>query len=98
MAQPFCESFYSNSHALVIGIDKYRHVGPLAFAVNDARAIAETLKNSLSFPPENVTLLTDADATRHAIMSAYLRLTKSDVVTTDDRVFVFFAGHGHTAT
>lgn len=96
-AQPFYEPSYANSHALVIGIDKYQRVSPLAYAVNDATAIAATLERQLQFPAGNIVLLTDASATRAAISSAYLRLSDKAIVGPDDRVFVFFAGHGHTA-
>lgn len=92
------ESAYTSSHALVIGIDRYEHVGPLSFAANDARAIANTLINCFDFPAENVILLIDSAATRSAITSAYLRLSQSDIVRPDDRLLIFFAGHGHTAT
>jgi hypothetical protein len=95
-AQPFYQPAYLNSHALVVGIDKYKHVGPLAYAGSDATAVASALEHKLHFPAENITLLLDGKATRSAITSAYLRLSDPAVVGPDDRVFVFFAGHGHT--
>jgi uncharacterized caspase-like protein len=62
---------YSQSHALVIGINKYQHAGPLMHACNDAKAVAETLIGSFGFPKQNVGLLLDQDATRDAIMRAF---------------------------
>jgi Caspase domain len=96
-AQPFYEPAYRDSHALIIGIDKYQRASPLSFAANDARGISSILEKKFLFPPENIALLTDGGASRSAIMSAYMRFTNRDLVGTDDRLIVFFAGHGHTA-
>lgn len=94
----FYQPLYSTSHALIIGIDRYQHVSPLSFATNDARAVAGVLKDKFGFPNENVHLLLDGAATRSAITSAFLRFSDPGVVGSDDRLFVFYAGHGHTAT
>jgi hypothetical protein len=97
-AQPFYESMYRDSHALIVGIDRYQRASPLSFAVNDARGISLILEREFSFRTEKITLLTDDAATRSAIMSAYMRLTDRNTVGPDDRLLVFFAGHGHTAS
>src|SRR5580658_3898066 len=96
VAQPFYKASYEKSHALIIGIDRYTNASPLAFATNDATGVAEVLRDQLGFPAGNVTLLTDESATRSAILSAYLRFSDPTIVGPDDRLFVFFAGHGHT--
>lgn len=88
---------YTESRALVIGINAYRHVGPLAYARNDATEMRDILVNELGFPEDNVTCLLDEQATRDSILRSYFRFTKDDVGL-DDRVFVFFAGHGQTLT
>jgi hypothetical protein len=51
----------------------------------------------LSFPKENVVSLFNEECTKENILRAYLRLARGDVEL-DDRVFIFFAGHGHTMT
>jgi hypothetical protein len=89
---------YRDSHALIVGIDRYQRASPLSFAVNDARGISLILEREFSFRTEKITLLTDDAATRSAIMSAYMRLTDRNTVGPDDRLLVFFAGHGHTAS
>ena len=86
---------YNNSWALIIGINKYRSVSELYYARNDAEAISTILINKFNFPRENVITLYDGEATRKAIMKSYMRFAKEDVMP-DDRIFVFFAGHGHT--
>lgn len=89
---------YENSHALVVGVNKYDKAGPLAFARNDAEAVAEVLRTKFGFPGENVQLLLDADATKANVLSAFLRFASGPSITEDDRIVVFFAGHGHTVS
>jgi len=48
-AQPFYEPAYGDSHALIIGIDKYQQATPLSFAANDARGISVILEKQFSF-------------------------------------------------
>ena len=86
---------YSTSHALVIGIDVYAVAPPLGYAVNDARAVAEVLKDRYSFQPEHIHVLLDATATRDSILKLFLRFSGQGTEI-NDRVLVFFAGHGHT--
>lgn len=87
---------YAESHALVIGVDKYRHVSPLLHAANDARAVAQTLIDRFAFQKKNVRVLLNDQANRESILTAFLRLR--DTTSTDDRILMFFAGHGHTVT
>jgi peptidoglycan/xylan/chitin deacetylase (PgdA/CDA1 family)/tetratricopeptide (TPR) repeat protein len=88
---------YRDSWAVVVGIDKYQHWPALAYAVNDAQAIREVLIRRYRFAPDHVTLLLDGEATRERILAAIGdRLTDPTRVKKDDRVFVFFAGHGTT--
>lgn len=94
---PSGDTLYRDSHALVIGIDRYTKWPALQHAVRDAKAIQETLTTRFGFKPENVTLLTDGDATRTNILAALnQKLAASKAVKRDDRVFVFYAGHGGT--
>jgi hypothetical protein len=91
------KTHYGVSRALVIGIDKYKSASPLAYAVSDAVAIRDLLVSDFGFPESEVTLLTDEAATRQAVLKAFLRFANDDVGL-DDRLVVFFAGHGHTRT
>jgi hypothetical protein len=88
---------YAKSWALVIGINEYQIASPLGYARQDAEAFAEVLTTRHSFPPEDVTVLLDGDATKEKILSAFHRFQKEDV-SPDDRIAVFFAGHGLTRT
>jgi hypothetical protein len=86
---------YTNSWALIIGINKYKHINDLNYACNDAKGIASLLKEYYEFPAENITVLLDEEATKANIMSAFLKMA-NDNIQVDDRIIVFYAGHGHT--
>jgi len=90
-------SFYRESWAVVIGIDAYKNWPKLSYAANDARAVQDLLVRRYHFKPENVTLLLNEEATRDRILSTLGdQLADGAKVKKDDRVFVFFAGHGAT--
>jgi sulfatase modifying factor 1 len=87
---------YQQSWAVVIGIDDYQHerVPKLRAAVNDARAIERELLRQ-GFPRDHVITLLDRQATKSRIE----RVIVDDLRTKlgpDDRVLIFFAGHGMT--
>jgi hypothetical protein len=86
---------YVNSWALVIGINAYQKVTPrLNYAVADARAVAAALP-ALGFSRQNVRVLLDADATKARIETVLYR--EFARMGPQDRLLVFFAGHGETA-
>jgi hypothetical protein len=86
---------YENSWALVIGINTYHKAPPLDYARRDAEEVASVLERSFNFPKSNITLLLDEDASRNTIMTKFLTFANGSV-TQNDRIFVFFAGHGYT--
>lgn len=88
---------YRWSHALIIGIDRYEHVSPLGYAVSDAVAISGLLTSQLGFDEMNLKLLKDEDATKANILRAFLSLARYGTED-DDRVIIFFAGHGQTVS
>jgi len=89
--------FYRNSWAVVIGINNYQHWPKLKFAVNDARSVAETLHSKLGFPAGNIIELYDEQATGEKIREVLgFQLADPKKVSSEDRVFVFYAGHGMT--
>ena len=85
--------FYGKSYALVIGIDDYGRSGweSLGYAVKDASAMAAFLQEQ-GF---EVTALYNKRATRDAILNA-MQNNIARKIGPDDRVVVFFAGHGYT--
>lgn len=97
MAGEVYKPTYENSWALVVGINRYKNASPLDFACNDACGFAETLKREFDFPDENVSVLTDDEATRAGILKAFAEFANGEIKD-DDRLVFFFAGHGHTQT
>ena len=88
---------YETSRALIIGINKYKNTAPLGYAVNDAVAIRKILIDEHGFYANNIITLLDEEAIKNNILKAFHSFT-SDNVNVDDRLVVFFAGHGHTKT
>jgi len=89
---------YRKSWALIIGINEYQSLPMLSGAAKSAKLIREKLVREFGFEPENVIELYDDQATRENILKAFDKLMDSKRVGKDDRVFVYFAGHGVTRT
>jgi formylglycine-generating enzyme required for sulfatase activity len=100
LAGPYAgTTFYTNSHAVIIGIHEYQHLPRekwLPFADKDAEDLRNLLIRSYGFAPENVTLLINSDATKYRIEAALTALTDHKRVGKDDRCLVYFSGHGQT--
>ena len=88
------EDIYDNSWALIIGIDKYQNVQKLNYAVDDAESIKEILEDSFHFHLDNISILINEEATKQNILKSFSEITKN--AKSNDRVLVFFAGHGDT--
>jgi predicted metal-dependent hydrolase len=88
------QSFYKNSWAVVIGINDYIRAPKLKYAVRDAEEFTEVLVNYYGFKRENIVKLIDREATKENIMKAFDKLRSK--AGKEDRVLVFFAGHGIT--
>ncbi|KAB8041670.1 polysaccharide deacetylase family protein [Janthinobacterium aquaticum] len=87
---------YANSWAVVIGIDDYAKWPKLQYAVRDAQSIRDTLVEKFAFAPERVVTLKNSEATRNNILAAFHDKLAHGGVQKNDRIFVFFAGHGAT--
>ena len=88
---------YRESWALVIGVNDYEIASPLEYATSDAEAFAEILKSRFGFPASNITVLLNAEASKQNILRKFLSLA-TNAVDCDDRIAIFFAGHGCTRT
>ncbi len=87
---------YEKSWAIVIGIDDYAKWPKLEYASRDAQAIADTLTGQFGFPSSQVIVLKNQQATRNNILAAFHDRLGDGRTQKNDRVFVFFAGHGAT--
>jgi uncharacterized caspase-like protein/peptidoglycan/xylan/chitin deacetylase (PgdA/CDA1 family) len=85
---------YRESWALVVGIDAYAKWPKLQHAVKDAEAVKETLISHFGFASDHILFFKDAEATRANLLGA-LNGTLAQAKR-DDRIFVYFAGHGAT--
>jgi peptidoglycan/xylan/chitin deacetylase (PgdA/CDA1 family)/uncharacterized caspase-like protein len=89
--------FYGKSWAVVIGINDYKSWPKLHYAVNDAKSVADHLTSKLGFAEENIIALYDQDATAERITEVLgYQLADPKRIGENDRVFVFYAGHGAT--
>ena len=85
--------FYSDSYAVLIGINKYNKMTDLEYAESDTKEMQALLINKFGFNKDNITIVAGEDATRDNIKnSLYKTLTQE--AGSNDRVLVFFAGHG----
>ncbi len=80
--------------ALLIGINDYAtdQFTDLRGAVNDVETVRQVLTQRFGFPEANVTVLTDAAATRAAILAAVRKLVAE--AGPKDTVYLHFSGHG----
>ena len=88
----------SRSWAVVIGINSYSgkgSFGKLKYAVNDAAAVRKYLINHLDFSKEQIISIYDQQATRERI-ETLLGDELPGKLKQEDRLLVFFAGHGET--
>ena len=86
----------AGDRALIIGINAYPHLGErqqLRAAVGDSEKMAVFATSTLGFAPDEVTHLTDTDATRDAVIAAIEQKLIAETGP-GDRVLLFFAGHG----
>jgi TolA-binding protein len=91
-AQPYHESW-----AAIIGIDDYVNWQKLQYAAHDALGLKDLLIQKYNFKPDHVFTLLNGQATRQNILSLLGdKLGDPTMVQHEDRVFVFFAGHGAT--
>lgn len=90
---------YTNSHAVIIGIGQYGNLTKknwLEFPQKDALDLREVLIRWYGFPSANVVTLINEQATKANIEKALADLADVNRVGEEDRVLIFFAGHGQT--
>lgn len=79
-------------HVLAIGINDYADVPDVPYADRSAQAFVDFAKKRLGAKDENIILLTDAEATSGRLR----RMLKTMLgrLTSEDRLLVYYAGHG----
>lgn len=89
-------SGYADSWAVVIGIDDYAKWPKLKHAVHDAESVRQVLVERLGFDASKVMLLRNGEATRNRILSTFHEQFGDGRLQRNDRLFVYYAGHGAT--
>jgi peptidoglycan/xylan/chitin deacetylase (PgdA/CDA1 family)/uncharacterized caspase-like protein len=88
---------YHDSWAAIIGIDEYVNWQQLRYAAHDALGVKDLLIQKYNFKPDHIFTLLNGDATRQNILSLLGdKFANPNMVQRDDRVLVFYAGHGAT--
>jgi uncharacterized caspase-like protein len=90
-------TLYGDSWAVVIGINNYQNWPKLSYAVADAQSVAARLQSDFGFKKDHMFELYDRNASRRNITEV-LGYTLADPtrIKPQDRVFIFYAGHGAT--
>src|SRR4051794_27976129 len=86
---------FTGGRALVVGVANYPNVRMLPVTVlDDARDVAALLRSQdhCAYPPDNVEVLLDSQATAVGIRAGLKRLEQD--ARPEDTVVVFFSGHG----
>ncbi|MBI1753505.1 MAG: polysaccharide deacetylase family protein [Acidobacteria bacterium] len=85
---------YQESWALVVGIDAYAKWPRLQHAVKDAESVRDLLTTRFGFASDHILFFKDGEATRANLLGALNgKLARAK---RDDRIFIYFAGHGAT--
>jgi len=96
-AAPAAPQFYHASWAAIVGIDDYVNWQKLRYAAHDAQGVKDLLIQKYNFAPDHIFTLLNGEATRQNILSLLGdKLANSNMVQREDRVLVFYAGHGAT--
>jgi hypothetical protein len=78
--------------ALLIGINKYKHVPKLQGSLNDIETMRQILITRWGFDDSRITMVTDEAATRAGMLAALEQLVKE--TGPNDTVYVHYSGHG----
>ncbi|MCA0237181.1 MAG: caspase family protein [Bacteroidetes bacterium] len=78
------------SHAFLVGVQDYRYVAPLQTPVNDIKSLAEVLQiEAHGFHVHELLINPEKEA-----LETYFETTIPGIVKENDRVLIYFAGHG----
>lgn len=83
-----------NNYILTIGIDEYLNWSKLSNAVNDAQGVHELFSSKLGYTAVSKPLINE-NAAKKSILS-FIENKLPAVLTEDDNLVIFFAGHGES--
>lgn len=85
---------WGNTYALIVGISVYKNIEQLNYADDDARSMRDYFLDSRVVRKENMYALIDSNATRSAFFANLNKIFDKVRPDSNDRVFIYFAGHG----
>ena len=80
-------------YAFIVGIEKYRNLPVVRYAVSDALSVKEFFVKVLRIPEENIILLVNEDATKTAF-ETILKTRLPALLNEQNSLYFYFAGHG----
>ncbi len=83
----------AKNYLLIVGINQYQHWPQLNNAVSDVTMVKDVLSTKYRFDPENITTLTNEQATRSGILLALRGFIEK--VTPRDNFMIYYSGHGY---
>ena len=92
----FLADIYNESWAVIIGINDYKNMPNLNYAVNDAKSVKEMLMKNFNYREDHIKVILNENATKEGILKGFNELLKE--AKENDRVLIFYAGHGETYT
>ncbi|RKZ40264.1 MAG: hypothetical protein DRQ49_08940 [Gammaproteobacteria bacterium] len=85
---------YAQDRALLVGIDEYQYVSQLRGSKQDVEDMQQFIQSVWGYQSQQIRVLTDASATRRAILNAFDDwLIKGSHP--GDRVLFYYSGHGY---
>ncbi|KAF8594923.1 hypothetical protein BDV93DRAFT_564909 [Ceratobasidium sp. AG-I] len=83
-------------HGLLFGINEYKSVAyrNLKGAVPDVNNMVDYFHHDLGVPLEQLTVRRNSEATRSRIISDIQALAKNPLIAKQDRIVIYFSGHG----
>lgn len=82
--------------AMIMGISKYKHIRPLAYADKDAEMFRDYLKSPAGgkIPDDNIFCLLNENALAASFFVQGFKWLKAKNLQKGDRLFIYMAGHG----
>lgn len=95
--EDYTQEVKGNAYAVIIGISDYQNMPKLRYADKDARAFYDFLRSNAGgkIDSSNIKLLLNHDATGIGMnIAIYKWLRKEKKPKANDRVYIYFSGHG----
>ena len=70
----FLADIYNESWAVIIGINDYKHMPNLNYAVNDAISVKEMLMKNYNYREDHIKLILNENATKNGILTGFNEL------------------------